>query len=261
MRRLAASLAWLVAALALVQAGSAAAGTPVALRGDLSSGPTITLGDLFQGAGRAGSAFVGNGAPAGLDAVLDAGAVQRIAALNGLDWANPNGIRRIIVRGVTLADAAPERANDAQMAQALTYSRSLAAGAIVRPDDLTFAPVPAFALPADAPHDASQIIGKLTRQPLKAGAAAELRDVSNPQVIKPNDLVQVAYHADGITLVLQAKALGPAGVGDVISIMNTSSNKVIQAVAVGPDQAVVGPEAVEMRAAASANPTQFADNR
>jgi flagella basal body P-ring formation protein FlgA len=80
-------------------------------------------------------------------------------------------------------------------------------------------------------------------------------------VIKRDDLVQVAYKADGITLVLQAKAMGPATVGDVFSVMNTSSNKIIQAVAVGPDQAVVGPEAAQIKAAAFPNPALFADNR
>ena len=62
-----------------------------------SSGPAITLGDLFDGAGPAARVVVGNGAPAGLNAVLDAGQVQQTRPHHGLDWANPTGIRRIIV--------------------------------------------------------------------------------------------------------------------------------------------------------------------
>jgi hypothetical protein len=40
--------------------------------------------------------------------------------------------------------------------------------------------------------------------------------------------------------------------------MNTSSKKVFQAIAIGPDQAVVGPEAERMRAASVVDPAQFA---
>lgn len=248
--------------MALVQAASALAGTPVVLRRDLSSGPAITLADLFDGAGAAGSTYVGGGAPAGEDAVLDADAVQRIAHENGLDWDNPDAIRRIIVRGAASSAAdAPARASDAKLVDVLAYTRDLTAGDIVRPEDVDFIKTPAFAAPADAPRDASEIIGKVARQPLKAGSPAHDRDVSNAQVIKRNDLVQVAYRAAGISLVLEAKSMSAAAVGDVVTIMNTSSNKLIQGVAVGPDQAVVGPEAAALKAAAFPTPAQFADNR
>jgi flagella basal body P-ring formation protein FlgA len=85
--------------------------------------------------------------------------------------------------------------------------------------------------------------------------------VSNAQVIKRGDLIEVAYHSDGISLTLQANAMASAAVGDTINVMNPSSKKVIQAVAVGPDQAVVGPEAAEIKAASYPNLSQFADNR
>ena len=57
------------------------AGQLIALKADVSSGPTVTLGDLFDGSGadRDASIVVGNGAPPAESAVLDAGAVQQIA--------------------------------------------------------------------------------------------------------------------------------------------------------------------------------------
>src|ERR1017187_2539224 len=76
---------------------AAMAGQPVSLRGDLSSAGVITLGDLFDNAGTVSKIFVGNGAPVGLSAVLDAGEVQRIAHAHGRDWDNPKCVRRIIV--------------------------------------------------------------------------------------------------------------------------------------------------------------------
>ena len=53
------------AALALTAASAALAGQAVSLRPDVSSGRTVTLGDLFEDAGAAAEVMVGYGAPAG----------------------------------------------------------------------------------------------------------------------------------------------------------------------------------------------------
>ncbi len=50
------------------------------------------------------------------------------------------------------------------------------------------------------------------------------------------------------------KAMRSAGLGEPVAIMNTTSNRVIDAVASGPGQAVAGPAADAARAA----PQQFA---
>lgn len=251
------------AALSFAYAALAQAGQPVNLRADVSSGPTITLGDLFDDAGAANQIMVGNGAPAGLSAVLDAGEVQRIAHIHGLDWDNPNGLRRIVVRsGEAAANSASsgreQRPSSARMSDVLTYARNLGAGEIIQPQDLVYSSIPTFAAPQDMPRDADAIIGKMVKRPLRAGTPVSARDVSTAQVIKRDDVVQVLYRSGGVSLTLEGKSMGAAGVGDPIDVMNTLSKKVIQAVAVGPDQAVVGPDAEQIREASTVTPTQFA---
>ena len=51
-----------VAFAAIAFAGAASANTPVNLRPDPASGPAVTLGDLFDGAGSAAQIMVANGA-------------------------------------------------------------------------------------------------------------------------------------------------------------------------------------------------------
>jgi flagella basal body P-ring formation protein FlgA len=241
------------AAVAMLSAGApAGAGQPVTLRAQPSSGPQVTLGDLFDGTGAAGFVVIGYGAPVGQSAVLDAGVVQRLARQHGLDWNNPGGLGRILVRGVELA-----LSSDARTVEALTYTRSLMAGDIVEPGDLGYAKVAAFAVPPDAPRDGDAVIGMTARRPLRAGAPVAQRDVSAAQVIKRDDVVEVTYDADGISLVLQGKAMAAAVVGEPLAVMNTGSKKLIQAIAVGPDRAVVGPDAERLRAAVD-TPSQFA---
>ena len=254
-------IALALATICLALATAAAAGTPVTLRPDPASGPTITLGDLFDGAGPAARVVVGAGAPAGLNAVLDAGQVQQIAHINGLDWTNPAGIRRIIVHGgAVVAEAAPAP-SAAKTVEVLTYARSLAAGEVVQPADLTYAKLPAFQAPQDAPRDAADIIGKAARRPLRSGTAVASLDVTAAQVIKRDDMIDVAFHAEGMTLTLQGKALAGAAMGETLNVMNLTSKKVIQAVAVGPDRAVVGPEAEQIKSTGLPAGVQIAANR
>jgi len=235
-------------------AAPALAGQPVVLRGQVAASGPITLGDLFDSSGAAASVIIGSGAPAGLSAVLDAGAVQRIAREHGLDWDNPQNLQRIVVPSVggPVAGAGP-------MVEVLTYSHSIAAGEIVQPTDIAYGKVPSFAVPADAPRDADGVIGKTARRPLRSGAAVADRDLSNSILIKRDDLVEVGYHSDGVSLTLQGKAMADAAQGEPVSIMNMASKKVIQAVVTGPDEAVVGPEADAIRAAATGQTqSQFA---
>jgi flagella basal body P-ring formation protein FlgA len=245
---------FLIMACALALAGPALAGQAVSLKFDTTdSDGRITLGELFDGAGSASALQIG--VRLGPTAVLEAAQVQTFARRAGLDWSNPQGIRRIIVRqgvegGGEIAGASRAHANVAVLA----YARSLAAGEIVQPQDLIWTKAAAAA--ADAPQDADALIGMSTRRPLREGAAASLRDVAAAQVIKNGDLVSVTYEDGGITLTLQGKAMAVAAVGDSFAVQNGLSKKIIEAVATGPGSAVVGPQAQRLRA--SRSPSRYA---
>ena len=232
----------ILAALLSLAAAPALAGQAVTLKSETLDGDgLITLSDLFDGAGSAGKIAVAS--RPGTSAVLDAGAVQMAARRAGLDWANAEGIRRIVVRaGSDGGSSAPVTRGNVEI---LTYARSLSAGEMVQPQDVVWAK--AAASPADAPRDADAVIGMAAKRPLRAGSAVSMRDVSSPQVIKAGDAVTVMYQAGGVSLSLEGKAMGAAGIGDTISVQNTASKKIIQATASGPGQAVVGPAADQFK--------------
>jgi flagella basal body P-ring formation protein FlgA len=239
-------LAALAACLAF--AAPAFAGTPVTLNAHIVDATGhVTLGELFDGAGPAREVVVAE--RAGQSVVLDAAAVQAFARRYGLDWDNPRGISRIIVRGEAAGALGPGRNREI-----LTYAHSLAAGQIVQGSDLLWAR--AAAAPVDAPAGVDAVIGMAARRPLREGDPVLARDVAPPIVIKAGDAVLVTYADGSITLTLQAKALTNAAVGDSLSVLNTASKKQIEVVATGPDQAVVGPEALRLKA--ERNPAQIA---
>jgi flagella basal body P-ring formation protein FlgA len=241
----------LAAALAAL-AAPALAGTAVTLKPDtVSADGVVTLGDLFDGAGLAAAVPVA--ARTAASVVLNARAVQLAAARAGLDWANAEGLKTIVVHG---GAPAPGRTAPAARGnvEVLTYARSLQAGEILQPEDLVWAKL--AAAPADAPSDAEAVIGLAARRPLRAGAAVAAHDVAAAQVIKAGEMITVTYAEDGVSLSLQGKATTAAGVGETINVQNTASKKVIQAVVTGPGQAVVGPSATRLRAASP--PGRFA---
>ena len=225
-----------LAALAL--AAPAFAGTPVTLNANLTDATGhVTLGELFDDAGPARDVVVAE--RAGPTVVLDAVAVQAMARRYGLDWDNPQGIRRIIVR----ADAGGPAA--ARGREILTYVHSLITGQIVQPDDLIWAKT--AAAPMDAAPSVDAVVGMAARRPLREGDAVLDRDVTAPIIIKAGDTVSVTYADEGVTLTLQGKAMANAAAGETLNIQNTASKKLIEAVATGPDEAVVGPQAQQLK--------------
>ncbi len=213
----------------------------------------VTLGDLFPAAGSASDVLVAR--RSGPTVVLDARMVQTRARAAGLDWANTTGLRRIVVRAgaegaipaAVAGQAAAEVSRPGATVEALTYVRSLRAGDIVRPEDVAWSEVQTHAAPAGAPQDAEAVIGLSARRALRAGAPVQVRDLTAPQVISQNDLVQVAFIQSGVRLTITGRAMADAAVGENFPVRNTTSDRTIEAVATGPGQAVVGPAARQAR--------------
>lgn len=188
-----------VAAFALV--GPAFAG-PVTLKANpVDDDGQVTLGEIFEGAGGAANVVVGR--RAGPSIVFEAAQLQNMARQAGLDWANPTGLRRVVVRN---AAAAPGGA----------------------------APAPVGAAAGTAEGPAPRPV--LTRAP----SAAE-------RVIARNDIVEVLYETGGVRLTITGRAEGNAAEGQRVAVRNLQSNRVIDAVATGPGQAIAGPAAQAVR--------------
>ncbi|WAC59193.1 flagella basal body P-ring formation protein FlgA [Brevundimonas sp. SL130] len=89
-------------------------------------------------------------------------------------------------------------------------------------------------------------------QPTSAAAAGQTSTGSGrtasvfagQPVIARNDMVRVTYQVGGVNLSVMGKAMRNAAVGEPVAVLNTSSNRVIDAVASGPGQAVAGPAAL-----------------
>jgi flagellar basal body P-ring formation protein FlgA len=249
----------LIAALALL-AGPALA-DPVTLKvNPVDDDGRVTLGDIFDNAGSAANVQVAS--RAGPSVILEAGQLQGLAMRSGLHWANPQGLRRVVVRQGTgsapasIVQTASTRAVAARPGNTLdvlTYARNLSAGDIVQPEDVVWGQVQAHQAPSGAPSDAEQVIGLSAKRALRAGAAVASRDLASPQVIARNDMVQVSFVTGGVKLTVTGRATRNASIGEAVAILNVQSGRTIDAVASGPGQAIAGPAAQTAR-----SPFQFA---
>jgi len=252
-------------AVSLALSQPADAGVEVRLAAHPTSrGAQITLSDLFEGVeGPAADIVVGTGARVGGQAVLDAGEVQLAAHRAGLDWDNDRGVRRIVVEGGApdvvmrkavmrsppARSATATRTSVARAAQApktvqlLAYTRNIAAGEPVSDTDVNWADTIAAESPYDAVMDPDLLVGKIARRPLRAGAPALKRDIVGAKVIHRDEIVSVVFRDEGMRLALHGRAMTDAAAGEPVQIMNLASKKILDAVAVGPGEALVGPDA------------------
>ncbi|CAN5417004.1 flagellar basal body P-ring formation chaperone FlgA [soil metagenome] len=252
----------LVSTAALLLAAAPALAGPVTLKiNPVDDDGRVTLGEVFDGAGSAAGTVIAS--RAGPSVVFDAGQLQALALRSGLQWSNPRGLGRVVVRegmpaptaaSVVSATTTFAAAQPGATVEVLAYARNLAAGDIVQPEDVIWSTVQAHQAPSGGPRDAEQVIGLSAKRALRAGAAVASRDLASPQVIARNDMVEVAFISGGVRLTITGRATRNAALGEPVSVMNTTSNRTVEAIATGPGKAVVGPAADLARA----NPQQFA---
>ena len=111
------------------------------------------------------------------------------------------------------------------MADTVVAARTIQAQTLIGPEDLVLQPV-------DVPggtDDPQLLIGMEARTALYAGRAISPADVGFPAIVDRNQIVPLVYSMGGLTISTEGRALGRAGVGEVIRIMNLTSRATVTA--------------------------------
>lgn len=120
-------------------------------------------------------------------------------------------------------------------------SRRIEAGHVIRADDLEWVKLRAGQIGRNALLSAEALIGKAARRPLRAGEAVRAIDVETPVLVTKNSLVTIRLASGRLQLTTQGRALDEGGAGDVVRVMNTTSNKIVEAVVVQAGTVMVEP--------------------
>lgn len=120
---------------------------------------------------------------------------------------------------------------------ALTHD--LLTGETVTQADLTSMDIPSTRMGASMVTTVDAVVGQVARRNLRAQSPLYAFDVAKPVLVKKGDLVSITFEMPGIQLLAQGQAQGNGGKGDVISFMNTTSRRAIEARITGAGTAVV----------------------
>lgn len=77
--------------------------------------------------------------------------------------------------------------------------------------------------------DVNDIIGMEARVALFAGRPIRPGDIGFPAVVERNQLIPLLYEQNGLLITTEGRALGRAGPGDRIRVMNVSSRSTVTA--------------------------------
>jgi flagella basal body P-ring formation protein FlgA len=86
----------------------------------------------------------------------------------------------------------------------------------------------------DVLTDAEALIGQTPRRTLAAGQPVRSRDVAAPITVGKNSSVSMVFETQTMTLIARGRALQDGAVGDTIRVLNTQSNRTIDAVVAAP---------------------------
>ncbi len=128
---------------------------------------------------------------------------------------------------------------------AIAVNRPIERGEVLQAADLTMVRRPK-AESGTVLTDSNAAIGLSARHALRPDQALAAADLMKPEIIARNDTVTIVYQVPGITLTLRGQAKDAGALGDTISVVNTETKHVVQAVVSGPDRVTVGPVTAQL---------------
>lgn len=108
-------------------------------------------------------------------------------------------------------------------ADALVATRTIPARAVLTDGDVVLVE---RAMPG-ALGRLEDALGRETRVTLYEGRAVRATDLQSPTVIERNDPVVLRFKSGGLSIQTEGRALGRAGLGDVLRVMNMASRVVV----------------------------------
>ncbi len=119
-----------------------------------------------------------------------------------------------------------------EMIEVPVPARRLEPGDVITERHLTWTAVRADSLGRNIVRDPRSLLGKSPRRPLHAGEPVRDNELEAPVVVGKNSLVTIRLVRGNLMLTAQGRALDNGADGDLVRVMNTKSNKIINAVVV-----------------------------
>lgn len=122
------------------------------------------------------------------------------------------------------------------MGDILVAARTLRSQTLLTPEHVTLVE---GTVPGALSHPA-QAIGQEARVVLYAGRPIRPEDIGPPAIIDRNEIVILRFQSGTLSIATEARALGRAGVGDRLRVMNLASRTTVSGTVSETGEVVVG---------------------
>lgn len=78
--------------------------------------------------------------------------------------------------------------------------------------------------------DEGALIGRTVKRTVYAGQRVEAINTRAPLLVSRNQTIIIKYIRDGLEISLNGRAMGSAGAGEVVTVMNTNSRTIIEGI-------------------------------
>lgn len=125
-------------------------------------------------------------------------------------------------------------------------TRRISPGDTITAADVTWISMPSDRVGLGVITELADLTGKTPRRPIKAQQPVRSGDLIQAIAITKGSLITVALEGSNMSLTIQGKALQNGAVGDTIRVVNTQSNRTLDAVVVSSSRVtVMSPTSVE----------------
>ena len=113
-------------------------------------------------------------------------------------------------------------------------SSAFVAGEMISEADIDYIQMREADLPTGILLADKQLIGMTPRRTASFGKPLQAGDLEMPKLVQKGQIVTLTLSGGGLYLSLQGKALQNGAMGDVVRILNTSSNRIVEGIVDGP---------------------------
>lgn len=187
-----------------------------------------------------------NGTDGQYEVLISSGAASIYVPTNGgamayvqnVDFNPSNGGFIALLIPYDGADIVTLRGRAWAMKQIPALNRVMSAGEIISADDIKWIATRADRLGINPVLTEEQLLGKAVRRSLRPESPIRLQDIKAPDMVSKGELITIVYELPGLRLTARGKVLSNAGTGDIVRVVNLSSNRTIEVIITGPGKAV-----------------------
>lgn len=203
------------------------------------SGPSVTIGDIFDNAGSLASRKIANAPQGNNGLVFSSSALQARMASFGLTWANPEKVPQVILGNVNekrmltsepsktqIANTQAANANGASREIAV-LNQDIARGTAITSQMISWANI---ADSSGAIEDASILIGSIAKKNINSQTAIKSNDLEAKIAVRRGQEITIIHQTGGLKITMRGKAMSNGDVGQTIKVVNSTTNKTIDAV-------------------------------